>query len=389
MVGVSFFMLCTNYYLTSNKLLRENKEISAGKVIQVEQKQASNQQLNSAGYPVTYETYLKLTENKGDNDQFKVLHSSFFIESVFNLNLNQVYDFVIYFMDDNLFQYLYGFQRKEGVAYLGNIAYQNFADMEEFMKAERDNGLVFIGPQISFANDSMTFNHQEYAIQVVMPSEAHTIMPGYNGEEGFDMEAAVILPIEDEFLPLSSAKSTDILARSVTFFQYLTDNWREDLVEQKLEIMNAANAEISFEVSDTYLVLKNRMVDYNYDMNQWFLVAVSIIILTGIGCIGSMFLILEKRRFFMAIAMAVGSTRRRLMQELAAELFAIFSIGAFVGILSIPFFQNFLASIEFLEFHYIGIIVIICLTCILSILPVLLVFKSFKINKLNSLLQEG
>jgi hypothetical protein len=382
-------MLCTNYYLTSNKLLRENKEVSAGKVIQVEQKQASNHQMNSAGYPVTYETYLKLTENKGDNDQVKVLHSSYFIESVFNLNLNQAYDLVVYFMDDNLFQYLYGFQRKGGVAYLGNTAYQNIANMEEFMKAEVDNGLLFMGPQISFANDSMTLNNQEYAIQVVMPSETHTIMPGYNGEEGFDMGDAVILPIEDEFLPLSSAQSTDILARSVTFFQYLTDNWREDLVEQKLEIMNVANTEISFEVSDAYLVLKNKMIDYNYDMNQWFLVAVSIVILTGIGCIGSMFLILEKRRFFMAIAMAFGSTRRRLMQELVAELFVIFTIGAFAGILSIPFSQNFLASTEFLEFHNTGIIVITCLTCILSILPVLLVFKSFKINNLNSLLQEG
>ena len=90
-------------------------------------------------------------------------------------------------------------------------------------------------------------------------------------------------------------------------YRYKNTEHRDDLIAQQLRLINAETGSNGyFTVPDAYKELKRQMDDYNTDMNRWLLAAVSVILLAGVGSMGTMFLLLNKRRHLLAVSVACG-----------------------------------------------------------------------------------
>lgn len=388
MLGVGFFILCMNYRMTSSELLKESKREQAGELIRVKQWNISNERGKSIIYPISYDTYLELEEDAKKSKDIAVLCSLEFISHVIAFEPEQGFTLYFYFMNDELFKELYGVERKKEVVYLGVDAYQSLIQINELRTISDKENLIYIGPESYIDGDVLVMNQDEYPYEIIAPIETNTIMPGFTGDSGYDMKEAVIFPIESVFTPETSIPDLKLNLKCTLFFRYLTSNWKEDLVAQQLRKINHANKTISFVVEDEYMELKRVLDDYSYDMDRWFFVSLSIMLLSGIGCIGTMFLMLEKRRHFLAVSIAFGSTLKRLVIETMVELFTILFLGAFLGISLLPVFKQFILYKDELRFSVVGVVSVFLIALLFCVLSVLLGFHQINIKHITATLKE-
>ena len=213
-------------------------------------------------------------------------------------------------------------------------------------------------------------------------------MPNLMGETGDTMEDAIIFPIEETILPKSTNPDITVSTHTTLFFRYLKEEYQEDLVAKKLQILNAANKDYNFVVNDQYLELKRLMDDYRYDMDRWFLVAISILLLSGSGCMGMMVLFWDKRRHDIAVAIACGSTMKRIGAETIGELFLALMIGEFLGIGIVPLLENVVVYQEELYFNASGPIVVTVVAFGYSIISVWLGMRTLKEKDIALTLKE-
>lgn len=388
MLGVGFFILCMNYRMTSLELLKESKREQAGELIRVNQWNISNEGGKPIVYPISYDTYLELKTDVKNSKDLAVLCSLEFISHVIAFEPEQGFTLYFYFMNDELFKELYGVERENEVVYLGIDAYQGLLQINEFRNSTDKVSLMYIGPENYIDGDVLIMNQEKYSYEVISPIETNTIMRGFTGDTDYDMKEAVIFPIESVFTPETAIPDLTINLRSTLFFRYLTSNWKEDLVAQQLRKINHANKTISFVVENEYMELKRVLDDYSYDMDRWFLVSLSVMLLSSIGCIGTVFLTLEKRRHFMAVSIAFGSTMKRLILETMVELFTILFLGALLGISLLPVFKQFILYKDELRLNIWGIISVYLIALIFSALSVLLGFHQIKVKNITATLKE-
>ena len=326
MLGAGLFILCMNFEMTSARLLKECKQKSAEGVIAVSQ-WVSFEEWDGSEYDISYDTYLRLSTDERYADDLAMLLAQGFDIATVLFEKEQIFSTWLYFMNDNLFEYLYGFTRSDGVAYVGNTAYQNLLTIGEAVKGGEESEIFFFPFEAYIDGEILVLDGKSYPYEIVMPLEEETIMPGGVGRSGYNMAEVILLPIEEIYLPQPSHPTFTVITRDILFFRYLNDEWREDLVAQQLRELNAANEKVTFKVEDEYLQLKRQLEDFSYDMDRWMLVAVSVLLLSGVGCIGLMFLLLNKRRHFIAVSVAYGSTLRRIGIETMAELSVVLLSG--------------------------------------------------------------
>ena len=208
------------------------------------------------------------------------------------------------------------------------------------------------------------------------------------GEPGYDMADAVILPIEDVSIPPALSPELFAELRNILFFHYCNENWREDLVAQELSELNTENKIFSFQADNAYLELKGKMDDLSYDMDRWMILSVSIMMLSGIGCVGTMFLFLDKRRHFLAISIAYGSTFGQIVAETLTEVFIVMLSGGLLGILASPVLKKVLIYKDELKVNAFGIITVIMIAFLFSVLSVLLGMYAVKVKDVAVTLKD-
>lgn len=387
MLGAGLFILCMNFEMTSARLLKECKQKSAEGVIAVSQ-WVSFEEWDGSEYDISYDTYLRLSTDERYADDLAMLLAQGFSTATFLAEKEQAFSTWLYFMNDNLFEYLYGFTRSDGVAYVGNTAYQNLLTIGEAVKRGEESGIIFIPFEAYIDGEILVLDGKRYSYEVVMPLEKETIMPGFTGRSGYNMAEVILLPIEEVYLPQPSHPTFTVTPRDILFFKYLNDEWREDLVAQQLRELNAANEKVTFKVEDEYLQLKRQLEDLSFDMDRWMLVAVSILLLSGVGCIGLMFLLLNKRRHFMAVSVAYGSTLRRIGMETIAELCIVLLSGGGLGILIVPVLKKCMVYQEELGFNPMGVIIVTAVALLFSVVSVLLGMHAIKAKEVAMTLKD-
>ena len=319
-------------------------------------------------YSISYDTYLQLSANEKYAEDLALLFAISCHNYGFFPKSQQFNDIWVYFMNENLFAYLYGLSRADRVVYLGNTAYHELSEAGTAIADGEE--IMFIGREMYIAGDSLIIDGELYSYKVVMPLEENTIMPGYNAT-GNNMEMVVIFPVA----AISHLQEQDITQfdfRSILFLRYLGDEWREDLVAQILRELNATGDRFYFSVDDEYAMLKRRMEDFNYDMDRWLFASISILLLSGVGCMGFMFLLLNKRRHMIAVSTAYGSTIRRIRMETMAEIFLVLLLGGILGILITPALKKILIYQEELRLNPAGIGIVFAAAFLFSVVSVLL-----------------
>ncbi len=172
-------------------------------------------------------------------------------------------------------------------------------------------------------------------------------------------------------------------------YRYKNTEHRDDLIAQQLRLINAETGSNGyFTVPDAYKELKRQMDDYNTDMNRWLLAAVSVILLAGVGSMGTMFLLLNKRRHLLAVSVACGSTIRRLTAETIVENFTVLFIGGVLGILISPLLKKVVVYQGELRLNMAGIGIVCAAAFVFSVVSVLAGMHEIKAGNVAATLKE-
>ncbi|MCH5270129.1 MAG: hypothetical protein J1E83_05215 [Lachnospiraceae bacterium] len=406
-LGAGLFIICMNFRMTGAQLLAEVKRQSAEGVIKVQWSYQSEFdplidpiafQQERTDYPIPYDTYLDLISNPEYTDELDFLYALKTDTTVFIRDTEDVLEWDVYFMNEYLFHYLYGFPRNEGMAYLGDTAYADLLLVGNKIKSGDD--FFFTDFAMYIDGDSLIIDGKSYPYEVVMPLEPYLNLLTIGESPDTDIEElerrfggpmhrstmniAVILPIEDVFTPSGDDANT----MNNLLLRYRNAEWHEDVVAQVLRELNQIDRKSRFTVENRYLTLKSRMEDYSYDMDRWMLVAVSILFLSGVGCIGSMYLLLDKRRHFMAVSIAYGSTLWRVVAETVAELLIVLSAGCILGILILPILQKITVYQGELRVNMGGIGIVAMTVLTFSMISVLLGMHAVRLKDVAAVLKE-
>ena len=141
-------------------------------------------------------------------------------------------------------------------------------------------------------------------------------------------------------------------------------------------------------MQDEYKELKRQMDDYQWDMDRWMLAAVSILLLAGVGCMGAMFLLLNKRRHLIAVSIAYGSTIRREIFEAVAENLIVLLLGGGIGIAIWPLFRKIILYQGELRMNVTAIGILAAAALVFSTGSVLAGIHEIKVQNVAAALKE-
>ncbi|WP_305252299.1 ABC transporter permease [uncultured Bacteroides sp.] len=397
MLGAGLFVICMNYRMTSRELLEEARLKSMEGLISVEEINGWSED----AYSISYDTYLRMSTEAYTED-LEILLTEMFHAGVFLIKTEEDYmtpQWDVYFMNDSLFAYLYQMPRKEGVVYVGKEAYERLVTVWEALKeSEAYSTILFTEGEFYIEGDMLMVDGKSHPYEVVMPVGEDSNLPYFQDFQDFqddsakqyyehDMTAAIIFPLEDAWVPVSLGGP--VPTRSFLIYRYKNTEHRDDLIAQQLRLINAETGSNGyFTVPDAYKELKRQMDDYNTDMNRWLLAAVSVILLAGVGSMGTMFLLLNKRRHLLAVSVACGSTIRRLTAETIAENFAVLFIGGVLGILISPLLKKVVVYQGELRLNMAGIGIVCAAAFVFSVVSVLAGMHEIKAGNVAATLKE-
>ncbi|MBD5534805.1 MAG: hypothetical protein HDQ99_03930 [Lachnospiraceae bacterium] len=396
MLGAGLFIICMNYRMTSRELLEESRQKSMEGLISVEE-------VNGGGvglYSISYGTYLRLEENAAED--LEILLTDIFHAGVFLIKEEDYMipeedyttpQWTVHFMNDSLFAYLYQVPRKEGVVYLGEKAYEGLVTAGEALKEpEAFSTILFTEGEFYIEGDLLMVDGKAYPYEVLMPVGKDSVLPYFLDDPiryiEYDMTEAVIFPLEDMWVPVTATGLPETTG-SLLMYRYKNKEYREDLIAQQLRIINVETGSNGyFTAPDAYKELKRQINDYNTDMDRWLLAAVSVILLAGVGSMGTMFLLLNKRRHLLAVSVACGATIRRLMAETIAENFMVLLAGGILGILISPLLKKVVIYQGELRTNIAGIVCVGGAAFLFSVVSVLAGMYEIKAKNVAATLKE-
>lgn len=410
-IGSGLFLVCMNFRATGERLLEEAKEESSRDLIRIQwdfkgefdvmtNPEEAEKERNE--YPIPYDAYLKLVSNPRYTEALDILYALKSDVTLSEAGAENLLSMDLYFMNDQLFDHLYETDRQEGKAYLGEAAYEALLYVGEGIKNGKEFNL-WEDVMLYINGDRLIIQDKSYPYEVIMPKDPDVVVPpvvaAFLTEEEIDeseerfgesmdhyhMDNAVVLPVEDVFKPAGFP-----LLMNNLYLRYRNEEWSEDTVAQVVRELNRINPKSRFTVENRYLELKGDMEDYSYDMDRWLLIAVSILFLSGVGCIGTMYLTLDKRRHFMAVSVACGSTVGRIAAETVTELFLVLAAGGLMGILLLPMLQKLIVywDWEKLQFSGGGIGIVAAAAVVFSVISAFLGLYRARLRDVAAVLKE-
>lgn len=385
MLGAGLFIICMNFRMTSRELLFESKKKSMESLIPVIEING----ISEYGYGISYDTYLRLSTDETYEDLemlFAEMYGGGFgyfksEDDAMMRNLD------VYFMNDALFDELYHIPRKEGIVYVGKQAYDTLLVAAEMIRFKDDPSffLYIEGEEMYIEGETLFVAGEAYDYEVVwdalLPTDDN---PDYRQK----MTYALIFPLEDVYdtMPVSGERNP---YRSFLVYRYRNADWREDLISSQLREINETTTSTGyFIVQDEYKELKRQLDDFRHDMDRWMMVAVSVLLLAGVGCMGAMFLLLNKRRHLIAVSVAYGSTMRRITVETIAEEMIVLAAGGILGILISPRLRKLVLYQGELRMNGAGIGIVFAAAFLFSVLSVLAGMHEIKARNVAATLKE-
>ena len=263
---------------------------------------------------------------------------------------------------------------------------------EAIKEPEAFSTILFTEGEFYIEGDLLMVDGKAYPYEVLMPVGKDSVLPYFLDDPlryiEYDMTEAVIFPLEDMWVPVTATGLPETTG-SLLMYRYKNKEYREDLIAQQLRIINVETGSNGyFTAPDAYKELKRQINDYNTDMDRWLLAAVSVILLAGVGSMGTMFLLLNKRRHLLAVSVACGATIRRLMAETIAENFMVLLAGGILGILISPLLKKVVIYQGELRTNIAGIVCVGGAAFLFSVVSVLAGMYEIKAKNVAATLKE-
>lgn len=385
MLGAGLFIICMNFRMTSRELLSESKKKSMESLIPVTEING----ISEYGYGISYDTYLRLSTDEAYED-LEMLFTEMY-GGAFGYFKSEddgmMRNMDVYFMNDALFDELYHIPRKKDIIYVGKQAYDTLLVAAEMIKCKDDPSffLYIQGEEMYIEGETLFVAGEAYSYEVVEDA----LMPTDDDPEYMpSMTYALIFPVEDAYDTMPHSGDGNPY-RSFLFYRYRNADWRGDLISSQLREINEATTSTGyFIVQDEYKELKRQLDDFRYDMDRWMMAAVSVLLLAGVGCMGSMFLLLNKRRHLIAVSVAYGSTMRRITVETITETMIVLAAGGVLGIWISPQLRKLVLYQGELRMNVAGIGIVFAAAFLFSVLSVLAGMHEIKARNVAATLKE-
>lgn len=379
-LGTALFTVCVNYFLTTEQILLEYKNAQSGREIRFEcyetqdtidyERFGLDPEWRSEtdtitwtitmdefeDYPLEYqipfETYEELYQEYSQD--VDILFDYHMGNSVALIEGNSIgySTTVVYYMNDELFESLYGIERRADCVYMGASAYEELVHLTEMLDQYGEEAILsnsnpfplmrFVGDMLQVERDGEILSARNYEIIAPVDDNQNLTKRVYyedgvsmfdEGADRTDMSEAVIFPLEDVAdMPDTAFSGMPLVVSSNLVVRYRGEQTRDDTIPSMQRFLTEANPTKVFRADDEYLQMKNKMDDLKGDSNSWLFLSISMILLSGIGCIGFLFIRLDRRRHAMAAAVACGALYRRLKLEHLLEIGIVLAAGGALGI---------------------------------------------------------
>ena len=365
-MGAAIFTMCMNYLVTTRELLREYRESRVGQEIHIQgyAQEDSGEMGDTESWivdtkdehatetQIDYETYHAIYEKyAGDMD---ILFSACYVEEWLVSEEDNICApaVVVQYMNEDMFRYLYGFDREPDKVYLGEEAYQALMTVQR----AKENEEILMEPTGEDvwleAGKLVTADGRKRSCEIVhvLNEDQEVVAKARYTEEDdltethTDMREVLILPVEEmqeipeavyDFGGLYVSANLTLIARDRA-------GRVDDLVPRIILELTQAKPDTMYVADQTYLEFKQQVDSLKNDTYHWLLLSVSMILMSGTGCVGYLFMQMNREKHAMAVAIAYGATYRRIVLENLITVGLVFTAGAGIGILLAPAFRGIL-----------------------------------------------
>lgn len=326
--GIAVLVTCMNIFYSSRDTLRELKQQMTDEAIPVT---CSGGQsfMGDGDFPVTYENYLQLSEKFSED--LRIAFAQYFSSAYFVKR--ELIQLNILFMNENMFEDLFGYRQKEGIVYVGKRAYEDIQTLTSVYKNGKfDENVTFIDNDLlSFAKGEISLQERAaYTMELLQENPERTeISTGRMGEAGIPIESCIVFPLDSvqyvREAPISSANS-------LLTIRYLDNDTGEEKLAALVSDLSLAREGYQFNVADQYLLTRGSMEDLNLKYETYLLVACAVLAIVINGVTGILLIYLYRRKKSMAISLAYGATFGRIAGELLLEIAIILLSGCILGL---------------------------------------------------------
>ena len=327
-----------------------------------------------APFPIGYEEYQTIVREFGDD-------LVFYYGAIQRTYVGQPESFegkyspIFYvFMNDELFEYTFSFQREADKVYMGEMALEFYEQMESAhpewageIKYPASMGKLWLSDDFGVEYTAIPKDKAPEAVEML----SYINSPGLTPEE---IEYSFVMPLDHVVLLPETMLEHCILSSLMTPYNTLLVSYRDaDAVDDQVpelltRLMELRNG-MSFKIEDAVLEAQKSIADQQNMVVMLTGASVTVLLIVLISTIGILLVLLARRRRFLALACCCGATMGRCYWELAAEVTAVFGLGALLGLVggyaAVPILQ---AKLYDIQFYPVNIVIIAAFAVIAALL---------------------
>lgn len=340
-IGVAILTSSFNILLTSKEVLQAQKNSIAGQSITVTcLTDLDYQPLPDEPFPITFQDYLHMRQKYGRELNFSYtayVHNLLFLkneEFIFGKS-TQFIQPCCFFMDDAMFQELFGYSREPGKAYAGGeaLAGLNFASANPEKVSPNDQEMNLDWLSVKSGGTVQISGRDSFQL-TELKNPKNLVGLEFGGlytskEDSIAIERCVIFPAEAVELLHNVPVDNK---HSILRMKYKDGQFEVNVIPSLLSDLSQGHPHYHFTVADKFLTMEKSMDEMNTDSVLLLWVSAAIMAIVMIGMIGILLIFLYRRKKSMAIAIAFGSTFTRLALELLLETVIVFELGSVLGL---------------------------------------------------------
>lgn len=365
-IAIIVLVSCLNIFYSSKDTLKELKNQLAHGTIPITYMTTQNTS-NDDTFPITYKNYLNLSDKHRDN-----LRMSFaqYCSTIYSTN-DKLLDFDILFMNENMFEDVFGYTQEENLVYVGHTAYEEI----QTILSKYNNGILNENIQ-SLNSEFLLFKKGKiglpenifYNTKIIEGVQRSKYISKSYGilKDNILIDNCIIFPLNGV---IHMEGLTPLAPYSILSVKSLNNESEDANVSALVSDLSSLQEGYQFSVADQYLRTKGSIEDLNAKYETYFLAACAIIVIVVNGIIGMLLIFLYRRKRSMAISLAYGATLVRIAEELILEVFAVLMGGCILGLAGAYFYSSNIYLL-YTEVHFYPecVLLVVIISCISSFL---------------------
>lgn len=325
LIGVVLFTSCINIYFSWADQLKELKQQRIGKEVTVSYSSLDFSGEITSINPITFDDYQNLSNKYKDNLELSYASQNYVTAAI--IKTQEMFQFINFFMEDTMYESLFGSKMEPGIIYAGTSAQRNIDRLAEQVRAQEK---IIVFEDFFIINEDGTITLNGVGTFQVKPIEnkkntkiIHHPSNLATEEENFRVGESIILPLNNIIHIENQLNGWKIL--KVKYKD--SESEINQIPSLMADLAKWHGTNYIYTVPDEYMTMESAIGDADVLVLRYFYASICILFIIMVGMIGVMILLLHKRKKEMAIKIAYGFTWKEIFLELFCELWIVFEIG--------------------------------------------------------------